>query len=111
MACCKAGIQTNDGKAVLEKLRNYENLKLNIDLNEYKISFNQAKGEWESNLHTFEIENLNEEIIKSKLLVLIKDESNIDNEILELEKEYQANMAQLLIITKVVSLILHTIYY
>ena len=109
MACCKGGIQTNDGKAVLDKLRNYENLKLNIDLNDYKISFNQAKGEWESNLHTFEIENPDEDIIKSKLEVLINDESNIDNEILELEKEYQANMAQLLIITKVVSLILFTI--
>jgi hypothetical protein len=100
----------NEGK-LMEKLRDLRSLRLEMNLNDYKLSFDEVNGDWKSIYYIyFIIANLNEKPVldegsTKKLADVMKlREKNkfLDEEVKQLETEYLAKMSKLMIMAHVV---------
>ena len=101
IACCGTSVSKNEGQASLERLRKNNGHDINLKLNEFNMQYDSKNGMWKSNLHHFEIDDPNEPEMKEKYNIIQKENEDLDTELINLEKEYQSKLAELLIATKV----------
>lgn len=101
IACCGNEISKNEGTASLQRLRNKKLDNVKLKLNNFDIEYNLSYGRWISNLNNFEVDNPEENNLMEKLKDLKKEEENLENENIQLDKEYKSKLAEILIATKV----------
>lgn len=101
MICCGGTrkISTNDGKRLLNELRNVDELKVPMNLVEkIKCEFDPKTGHWRNNFSI--LKPLSSDSYDKEIKELNEEKLQLDLRCEEIEKEYLAKVAKLLYLTQ-----------
>ena len=98
MICCGSSVKSEIGEKALTQLKDNDSLKLSINLSGYNLNLDQ--GEWKTNLNNAPLHDDNSKKSEEKLNELKKEDSILDQQLIEKEKQLKLLVTEFLIMTK-----------